>query len=65
LIKLEAPGLAPQNARVAPVELTTYKIRAVVLERRHETDGDIHLVIAEPGGPNDMTEGSSALPTRR
>jgi hypothetical protein len=57
LIKLTPPAIPPANGRVAPVELTTYKVRAVVLERRHEQDHDTHLVIAEPGGPADMTEG--------
>jgi hypothetical protein len=57
LIKLTPPDALPPNSRIGPVELTTYKVRAVVLERHHEQDQDIHLVIAEPGGPNDVSEG--------
>ena len=36
LIALAPPAVLPNNSRVAPVELTTYVVRAVVVERRHE-----------------------------
>jgi len=50
LIALAPPtGPLPNNSRVAPVELTTYVVRAVVVERRHEQDHDLHLV-SEPLG---------------
>jgi hypothetical protein len=46
---LPRPALLPDNRRAAPVELTTYTVRAVLLEIRDEADHDLHLVIADPG----------------
>jgi hypothetical protein len=46
---LPRPALLPDNRRAAPVELTTYTVRAVFLEIRDEADHDLHLVIADPG----------------
>ncbi len=46
--ELPRPALLPDNRRAAPVELTTYTVRAVLLEIRFENDHDIHLVIADP-----------------
>jgi hypothetical protein len=46
---LGAPAHRPANARVAPVELTTYVIHAVVIGWKLEADRDVHLVIADPG----------------
>jgi hypothetical protein len=48
LIALPRQDLLPGNGRAAPVELTTYQIRAVLLEVRDENDHDIHLVVADP-----------------
>lgn len=45
---LPRPALLPDNRRAAPVELTTYTVRAVLLEIRDEADHDLHLVIADP-----------------
>jgi hypothetical protein len=47
---LPRPALLPDNRRAAPVELTTYTVRAVLLEISlgDEADHDLHLVIADP-----------------
>jgi len=45
---LPRPALLPDNRRAAPVELTTYTVRAVLLEIRDEADHDLHLVVADP-----------------
>jgi hypothetical protein len=39
--------------RFGPVELTTYRIDAVLLGYRHEADEDLHLVLANPDNPHD------------
>jgi hypothetical protein len=39
----------PDNNRLSPVELTTYAITANLIEAKLEEDGDIHVVIADPG----------------
>lgn len=48
---LGAPAHRPANARVAPVERTTYVIHAVLIGWKLEGDRDMHLVIADPGQP--------------
>ena len=45
---LPRPPLLPDNRRAAPVELTTYVVRAVLVETSSEKDNDIHVVIADP-----------------
>ena len=45
---LPRPALLPDYRRAAPVELTTYTVRAVLLEIRDEADHDLHLVVADP-----------------
>jgi hypothetical protein len=40
------------GARVPPVETTTYRVRASLVEMKLEEDSDIHLVIAQPGRPS-------------
>ena len=45
---LPRPALLLDHGRAAPVELTTYTVRAVLLEIRDEADHDLHLVIADP-----------------
>lgn len=37
--------------RFGPVELTTYRIDALLLGYRHEADEDLHLVLANPDNP--------------
>ena len=38
----------PLNGRISPQELTTYRVRAVVLEILSESDGDWHLILGDP-----------------
>lgn len=38
----------PLNGRMAPHEITVYRIRAVVLESLTESDGDWHLILRDP-----------------
>lgn len=52
LRSLPAPGALPQSSRVAPTELTTYSITALVKEFKLEDDQDIHLVITDPSDPS-------------
>lgn len=40
--------MLPDDRRAAPVELTTYLVRAVLLGTSPEKDNDIHVVIADP-----------------
>jgi hypothetical protein len=44
------PSFRPQTGRVAPVELTTYRVRARLAEYVREADGDYHLVLADRRG---------------
>jgi hypothetical protein len=46
---LPRPPLLPDNRRAAPVELTTYVVRAILVETSSEKDNDIHVVIADLG----------------
>jgi hypothetical protein len=41
----------PMNGRIAPQELTVYRIRAVVLQIITEFEGDWHLVLGDPKDP--------------
>jgi hypothetical protein len=61
------PGSAPSDARVAPQELTTYRLRDVTLvTTKHESDGDVHLVLQDGAHtmvaevPNPMCVGASS-----
>ena len=48
LVEMPRPATIMENRRAAPVELTTYQIRAVLLEIRGENDHDMHVVVADP-----------------
>jgi hypothetical protein len=48
LAALPAPASLPADHRIAAVELTTYAVRARLIEFKRESDDDFHLVIAEP-----------------
>jgi hypothetical protein len=48
LISIPQPADLPSDHRIAPVELTTYVVRARLLDYKREQDDDFHLVIAEP-----------------
>jgi len=52
LAALPAPTTLPNDRRIAPVELTTYVVRARLLGFKRESDDDFHLVIAEPADRN-------------
>jgi hypothetical protein len=46
---LVAAGGAAASGPGPGVETTTYRVRAVLVEMKIEEDGDVHLVIAQPG----------------
>ncbi len=48
LVALPAPTYLPPDRRIPPVELTTYVIKARLIEYKRENDDDFHLVIADP-----------------
>jgi hypothetical protein len=41
--------------RIRGVETTTYRVRATLVKMKIEEDGDVHLVIAQPGTANAAT----------
>lgn len=43
----------PQLGRL-PLERRTFRVRAILVERRFQEDGDIHLVLADPADPSKM-----------
>ncbi len=47
LRRLHPPDRLPKT-RIAPVELRTYRLTALLVEAKREKDRDIHLVIADP-----------------
>lgn len=54
LIALPGPRESrPQRARLA-LERRTFRVRAVLLARREQSDGDIHLLLADPGDRSKM-----------
>lgn len=50
------PSYRPQTSRVPPVELTTYRVRARLVEYVREDDGDDHLVLADSHGRTIIAE---------
>ena len=48
---LPTPADKPQAGRVAPTELTVFRVTADLVEAKLEDDRDFHVVIAEPGDP--------------
>jgi hypothetical protein len=50
---LATPVQRPADARVAPTELTTFTIHAVLIGWKLEGDRDFHLVIADPATPSE------------
>ena len=50
------PSYRPQTSRVAPVELTTYRVHARLVEYVREDDGDYHLVLADRAGRTIIAE---------
>jgi len=49
LVALPNPGSWPEAARLAPVEFTTYQVQAYLVGWHHAKDGDIHLILQDPG----------------
>src|SRR3954468_17835977 len=50
------PSNRPQPGRSAPVELTTYRVHARLVEYVREADGDYHLVLADRAGRTIIAE---------
>jgi hypothetical protein len=50
------PSYKPQTARVSPVELTTYRVHARLVEYVRVDDGDYHLVLADRRGRTIIAE---------
>ena len=45
---LKAPAVTKSSPRFPGVETSTYRVTALLMSLRRETDSDIHLVIADP-----------------
>ena len=52
----KTPSYRPQTGRVAPVELTTYRVRARLVDYVREADGDYHLVLQDHAGRTMIAE---------
>jgi hypothetical protein len=52
----KTPSYKPQTGRVAPVELTTYRVHARLVEYVREDDGDDHLVLRDSHGRTIIAE---------
>src|SRR5262249_18449247 len=52
LLRLSRPRSYPQLKRIAPVELTVFRVSAVANGIHLETDSDIHLVLSDPAAPD-------------
>ena len=48
---LRAPASLPAASRIAPTELTVFRLTARAVQMKLEDDRDIHLVIADPSDP--------------
>lgn len=48
---MDRPDVHEDSRRIAPVELTTYRVRAWLRFMAHEDDQDIHLVVTAPHHP--------------
>lgn len=54
LRRLQPPSGLRHRARVQGVETTIYRVRVPLIEMKLEADGDVHLVIAQPGTAQTM-----------
>ncbi|MBI5949914.1 MAG: hypothetical protein HY875_17390 [Chloroflexi bacterium] len=45
---MAAPAIGDHTPRISPLEFTTYRVTARLVEMKREDDRDIHLVIADP-----------------
>jgi len=52
----KTPSYKPQTGRVAPVELTTYRVHGRLVEYVREDDGDDHLVLRDSNGRTVIAE---------
>jgi hypothetical protein len=52
LIGLSKPRKLPENKRIQPTETTLFRIHALFKGYKHESDSDLHMVIADPSDPN-------------
>jgi hypothetical protein len=50
------PSSYPRNNRIAPVELRTWSVTAILKQYKQESDGDIHLVIKDSAGRSMIAE---------
>ncbi|MDP9183936.1 MAG: hypothetical protein M3P04_14315 [Actinomycetota bacterium] len=50
------PASYPRNNRIAPYELHTYSVNAILKQYKQESDGDIHLVIKDSAGRTMIAE---------
>jgi hypothetical protein len=48
LAALPAPASLPEAGRLAPVEVTTYEVEAIIAGWHNAADGDIHLILVDP-----------------
>lgn len=51
-----APSYKPQTSRIAPVERTTYRVTATLVEYKLEADNDYHLVLSDRYGRTMIAE---------
>ncbi len=56
LRRRSVPSTLPATGRVAPVETTTYRVRARLREYVREADGDYHLVLRDAHGRSIVAE---------
>jgi len=53
-LRAKAAPASLGTTRIAPVELTTYRVHARLVEFKLESDSDIHLVVADPSTGGSM-----------
>jgi hypothetical protein len=51
-----APSNKPQSTRIRPVEVTTYRVHARLVEYKQEADNDYHLVLRDASGRTMIAE---------
>lgn len=49
------PSPYPRDRRIAPEELTLYRVRArLLITLKHDSDSDLHLLLADPDNPKEQ-----------
>ena len=56
LVARPKPSTFPKNNRLAPYELKTWQVNAMLTQYKQETDGDLHLVITDTTGHHMIAE---------